>query len=229
MKLGELKHNAKNPRKITDPKLEMLRKSLEEFGDLSGIVFNRVTGNLVGGHQRSKVLPLDAQIVITQDYGDKPTRSGTIAEGHVVIAGEKFKYREVEFDEQKETAAMIAANKHGGEWDFPVLNDLLLELDQESYAMDLTGFDLVELEKQFTHVSAHERSLSGAEDDWEGMPEFNQEDKTSFRHVIVHFNDQDAVDEFFKAINQSFTDKTKSVWFPPQERMDTESKRYAEE
>lgn len=63
---------------------------------------------------------------------------------------------------------------------------------------------------------------------WKGMPEFAQGDETSFRHVIVHFVDEAGVKEFFKAIGQKDTGKTKSVWFPPQERMDTESKRYTD-
>ena len=64
--------------------------------------------------------------------------------------------------------------------------------------------------------------------EWEGMPEYNQEDKTSFRQIKVHFNSNEDVEEFFKKIDQSFTDKTKSIWFPKQERLDTESKRYAD-
>ena len=65
-------------------------------------------------------------------------------------------------------------------------------------------------------------------DEWEGMPEFNQEDKSSFRHVIVHFVNEEGAAEFFKLIGQNDTGETKSIWFPPQERMDTEAKRYGE-
>ena len=62
MKLTDLKSAGYNPRTITDEQLGWLKKSLEEFGDLSGIVFNRRTGNTVGGHQRLKCLPPDAKI-----------------------------------------------------------------------------------------------------------------------------------------------------------------------
>lgn len=171
MKLKDLTGHKRNPRKITDEKLAMLKKGLDEFGDLGCIVMNMETGNLIGGHQRLKVLPPDSEIVITQRY-DQPTRTGTIAEGHVVIAGEKFKYREVKFDENKEKAAMIAANKMGGEWEFPVLNELMLELDQSNYDMDLTGFDDIEIEEQMTYVSGHDRALPGEEEEDE-VPEIN--------------------------------------------------------
>ena len=55
MKLKDLKPNPGNPRKITDERLSMLKKSIETFGDLSGFVYNRTTQRLSGGHQRQKV------------------------------------------------------------------------------------------------------------------------------------------------------------------------------
>lgn len=158
MKLSDLTPNPRNPRKISDEKLSMLGKSLDEFGDISGICFNRNTHHLFGGHQRIKKLPSDAEIVIMQTY-DPPTRTGTVAEGHVVVAGEKFHYREVDWDQEKETAAMISANKQGGEWDHPVLSELLLELDQNNFDAELAGYDNKELEKQLTWVSGHQRDI----------------------------------------------------------------------
>ena len=74
--VSTLKANPKNPRKITPQKLEQLEKSMREFGDLSGIVFNVKTGNLVGGHQRTKRFSEDSKVVITKHF-EKPTRSGT--------------------------------------------------------------------------------------------------------------------------------------------------------
>ncbi len=66
MNIMDLKPAEYNPRTISDDQLERLKKSLEEFGDLSGIVFNRQTGNLVGGHQRLKVIPEGADIDKTE-------------------------------------------------------------------------------------------------------------------------------------------------------------------
>lgn len=65
--------------------------------------------------------------------------------------------------------------------------------------------------------------------EWKEMPEFKQQDKTGYRHVIVHFVDEKGVKEFFQRIGQKDTGNTKTVWFPPQDRMDTESKRYGGE
>ena len=49
---------------------------------------------------------------------------------------------------------------------------------------------------------------------WRGMPEFVQEDNGPYRQVIVSLEDEQAVKDFFKLLGQSYTDKTKSVWFP---------------
>jgi ParB-like chromosome segregation protein Spo0J len=135
-----------NPRMISNEQLRMLADSMKEFGDLSGLVFNRRTGNLVGGHQRIQLLD-KAPITITRRY-PKPTNKGTTAEGFVVHQGERFTYRVVDWDANKEMAAMIAANKHGGDWDELKLKEVLSSLKASDFEnIELTGFDLHELER----------------------------------------------------------------------------------
>jgi len=167
MKVSDLKPNELNPRQIDDWHLDTLGKSLKKFGDLGCIVFNRRSGKMVGGHQRLKSLPPDSPVTITTNYLT-PTQTWTVAEGFVEIDGEKFKYREVDVDEQTEKAMNIAANKHGGEWNLPKLNDWLLELDQENYDMDLTGFSPEELEDAMAPIDYHGNA---DEDEVPGVPE----------------------------------------------------------
>jgi DNA modification methylase len=139
MKIEDLKLNPKNPRTITAEKLDMLKKAIDEFGDLGGFVYNQKTKQLVGGHQRAKVFGKGAQIIIEKKY-PKPTRTGTVAEGFVDLKGERFKYREVKWDNTKETAANIAANKGAGEWDLPQLGEWFNDLRGAKYNLDLTMF-----------------------------------------------------------------------------------------
>ena len=54
--------------------------------------------------------------------------------------------------------------------------------------------------------------------EWRGMPEFNQPDNGAFRQIIVSFDDQAGVDAFAKAIGQTLTSKTKSLWYPPRDK-----------
>lgn len=149
MLVGKIRPASYNPRKITDKKLLMLGSSMEEFGDLSGIVVNRRTGNLVGGHQRIKCIPPHEEIKKTELK--TKTKTGTVAEGYIVVDGEKWNYREVDWDEIKEKAANIAANQHGGEFDDDDLAEILRELDVADYTLN-TGFSDEEIESLLAGV-----------------------------------------------------------------------------
>lgn len=48
MKLSDLKQNDVNPRSISDRSRDGLHTSMEEFGDISGIIYNRSKERLVG-------------------------------------------------------------------------------------------------------------------------------------------------------------------------------------
>ena len=148
--VADLRPAEYNPRKISPEALKMLARSLAEFGDLSGIIFNRKTGNMIGGHQRVKALDPKWEIVIEHEEkapfdGDKEG-GRSIAEGHISTPFGKLVYREVAWSEKKEKAANIAANKHGGEWDIPKLKELLVELNDGSIDLAITGFDEKELQ-----------------------------------------------------------------------------------
>lgn len=143
MQLKDLKENVKNPRRMKSENKENLRRSLEKFGDLGCIVYNRRTKRLVGGHQRKSVLPDNSTIKYTKKY-DEPTKAYTVAEGHVDIDGELFKYREVDAPENWEVEALLSANKHQGEWDKDLLK--LNFNDFPDIDLELTGFSIDEVE-----------------------------------------------------------------------------------
>ena len=138
---ADLRPAVYNPRKISDKQASMLKKSMEEFGDLSGIVVNVRTGNMIGGHQRINNLSEDCKIV-KKSFSDN---IGTVATGYIQTDNGRWHYREVDWDEIKEKAANIAANKHGGEWDLPKLDVLLEDLKSIDFDMELVGFDNVKL------------------------------------------------------------------------------------
>ncbi|MEK6531270.1 MAG: DNA modification methylase [Deltaproteobacteria bacterium] len=131
MNLSDLKPAPHNPRKISEKQLARLKKSLAEFGDLSGVIFNRRTGNIIGGHQRVKVMPPDALISKIDLPG--ASTAGTVAEGRITVDGESYTYREVDWPIEREKMANIAANKHTGEWDDEKLEELLVRAFQTAY------------------------------------------------------------------------------------------------
>jgi hypothetical protein len=100
MLISELTPNPKNPRTISPESLKALKVSLAKFGDLSGVVFNRTTKQLVGGHQRVQIFQLkNPQITMLEDDL-----------GFFEYEGHKFTYREVDWSESKEMQANLAAN-----------------------------------------------------------------------------------------------------------------------
>lgn len=143
MKIEDLKAAEYNPRQITDKRLEMLNKAMYEFGDLSGIVFNRRTGTLIGGHQRVKNLDPEWKIV-KHEYQDD---TGTVAEGYIETPFGRWGYREVNWPREKELAANVAANKHGGEFEHLKLKEIAVELDAADFDMEIMGFDEDELKE----------------------------------------------------------------------------------
>lgn len=122
VKIELLKPAGYNPRKELKPEdkeYQKIKNSIEEFGYVEPIIVNK-DFTIVGGHQRLNVL---------KDLGYK--------EADVIV---------IDIDKNKEKALNVALNKITGEWDFGKLGDLLLELDSENYDLELTGFDLDEIE-----------------------------------------------------------------------------------
>lgn len=117
--LKEYKHN---PRKITSEQLEKLKRNVEELGDLSGIVHDLNTGEIISGNQRSKAIDIrKCEIVLTEKYPD-PTAEGTVAWGYVIWEGQRLNYREVRWNAAQRKKANITANSLGGEWDWDILS-----------------------------------------------------------------------------------------------------------
>ena len=122
--ISELNPAAYNPRKDLQPgdlEYEKLLRSVEEFGYVEPIVWNEQTGNIVGGHQRFKVLKQ-----LGREYIDC-----------VVI----------NMDSEREKALNIALNKISGEFDLPKLSELLQGLKLSGIDYTITGFEDKEVDK----------------------------------------------------------------------------------
>lgn len=139
--LKELKPAAYNPRKKLkkgDKEYEKIKQSLLKFGYVDPIIVNEDL-TVIGGHQRLTVLK-------DLDY-------------------ETAKCVIVDLPKEDEKALNIALNKITGQWDEALLADLLLDLQESDFNLDLTGFDPPEIDDILSNV--HDKELSEDEFDVE--------------------------------------------------------------
>ena len=131
-KINPAPYNPRRDLKPGDIEYEKLKKSIEAFDLVEPLIWNETTGNLVGGHQRLKILK---------------------ARGDTAVACVVVKLSQVE-----EKALNIALNRIEGEWLMPELKDLLQELDDGMRDMEALGFTSEELEALMTqfHVPPEE-------------------------------------------------------------------------
>ncbi len=137
--ISRIKIQKYNPRKDLqpdDPEYKMLAKGLNKFGLVEPLIWNKRSGNLVGGHQRLKIL--------------KSKKA------------KKVQVSVVDLPPQKEKALNIALNKLGeGGWDKPRLADLLEELDDSSLDIELTGWNDSEIEALMAEVREEKTGQKG--------------------------------------------------------------------
>lgn len=115
-----------NPRKDLKPEnieYKKIKRSIEEFGYVDPIIINKDM-TVIGGNQRLKILK-------ELDY-------------------KKVDCVIVDLDKTKEKALNIALNKIEGEWDYPKLKDLLIEIDTGEFDIETTGFMEEEIEELIT-------------------------------------------------------------------------------
>lgn len=160
MNIQDLQFADYNPREISEHDFASLKRSMKRFGDLSRIIKNVKTGRLVGGHQRVRAMMArgHGHVTITERF-PQPNSVGTIALGHVQLEGsdEQFAYREVDWDENMEKAANIAANRIGGQFDQDLLAKLTHELEQADPELNrLTGHTEQEINNLLQQSSAPE-------------------------------------------------------------------------
>ena len=124
--INPAEYNPRKDLKPGDPAYEKLKRSMTEFGYVEPIIWNEETGNIVGGHQRYKVL---------------------VAEGNTEV-----ECVIVKMNPEREKALNVALNKVTGDWEFEALADLIKDLEAQDFDVSLTGFDAAEIEDLFSQV-----------------------------------------------------------------------------
>jgi hypothetical protein len=193
----------RNPRKHNMP---ALRASIERFGFRNVIVVNGRTNTIEAGHGR-------AQAAI--DLG--------IQEVPVLF---------VDDDDATAAAYAIADNRQTeiSGWDDEALLKLLLELqalDQNaSIGVGYTDEDIADLVRKVEGIN-----ISGLDiiNEWQGMPEFKQDDLTAWKSLIVNFDSAESMQQFSELLGQPLTQRTRSIWYPQAEISHLVRQRYVTE
>lgn len=150
-----------NPRRDLRPgerEYDAIEGSLTRFGQVVPLVWNERTGNLVGGHQRLKILA---------DWGAKEVECSV-----------------VNLDESQERALNLALNKAQGTWDYDMLREVIRTIVPEE--LGFTGFSPEELrvlrgdadaaaanigamaDEFDTDLESNEGGEDDQDDDWDG-------------------------------------------------------------
>lgn len=192
--LARLIPNARNARTHSDEQIAQLAASIEEWGWTIPVLVDE-DGGIIAGHGR---------VLAAQRLGIKDVP--------VMVA--------IGWSDAKKRAYMLADNKLtlNAEWDLDRLAIEIADLGGSDFDISLIGFADSEID-----ALLREPGSTDPEAEWQGMPEFNQQDKTGFRSIVVHFRDQEAVDDFATLVELPITPRTRFLWFP-----ETVIERYAD-
>ena len=149
-----------------------------------------------------------------------------ILAGHCrLLAAQKLKLDKVPviiargWSEEQKKAYIIADNKLSlnSSWDKELLKAEIKQLEVDNYNLDFVGFNVEELTELFLDK---EFGTTDAFDEWQDMPEYDNEDMNYYRSFKIHFNNQEDLDEFIEKTGLQITEKTRSTVYPKPERLD---------
>jgi hypothetical protein len=168
-----------NPRRITDDARARLKAKIEKVGLVTPLVWNRRTGNLVGGHQRLGILD---ELEGRQDY--------------------RLRVSVVDVDEREERALNVFLNNQAsqGDWDVKALAEIAKEFPDDALA-DL-GFVAGEID--FLPGASGAGGEGGEEEEsgGEGGDTVPRETQDGTQVVVV-FRDAAETDAFMRFIGAS--------------------------
>lgn len=172
--------------------------SISRWGFADAPILDERTSKLVAGHGRL------ADLRAREESGESPPEG-------IMVDGEGAWLAPVQRgwasrSDAEASAFLIGHNRLGenGGWDNGPLLELLTELKAADVDLfEATGFDDLALGVMGDPTDPDE--------EWEGMPEFEQDDMRGVAHVAIHFATQEDADAFFTLIDRP---RKASMWWP---------------
>lgn len=131
LKRSEITPSPYNPRKITDEARKKLKANIKANGIIGGMVHNKVTGNLVSGHQK---LSIADEI----NKYNPDTKENDY----------ELKVEQIEVDNKKEKELNLFFNSRAvsGEYDYAKLALMIPDIDVELAGLDDVDMSFIEIE-----------------------------------------------------------------------------------
>lgn len=195
----QLLAHPRNPKIHPKRQQQALDRAISDIGWLTGVIVNQRTGHVIDGHARVELAISRGEPTVPVAY--------------------------VDLDEVAELKALATFDPIGSlaVTDQQKTDDLLKDLA-------LADVDFAEMVRD---LSKDDEFVPGGVNDpdaeWQGMPEFTQDDLTAFKSLIVNFASFEDMEAFSRLIEQKVTDRTRSIWYPPAEIGHYADKRYEDE
>jgi hypothetical protein len=199
---SELAENPRNWRRHDAAQIDALSDALAEVGWAGACLYNERTGRLIDGHARRKV-------ALEQGADKIPVLVGS-------------------WDEVQEAKILATLDPVGAmaTADAAALDALLRDVQTASQPLaDM----LAGLAVRSGVVSPESTVVTDPAAEWRGMPEFEHEDKTAYRSLVVHFADEQAVQGFAQIVGQNFSAEAKYIYYPEKERAEHAGENYADD
>lgn len=196
-KTADLVPYANNSRLHDETQLGQLVASINEFGFTNPVLLDGANG-IIAGHGR---------VMAANVLGLETVP--TIELQHLT-------------DEQK-AAYVIADNKlaQNAKWDDEILRLELQSLSDADYDLSILGFDEASLSRLLDVAET-----ADAFEEYSEAIEYENKNANPYKSLIVHFENEQDVDNFKHLIKQNFSNSAKYIYHPIQVRKETESKRY---
>ncbi len=194
--IGQLRPDPHNARKHNPRNVEMIERSLHEVGAARSIVIDE-EGNILAGNATVEAAALAGieKVKVVE------------ADGETIIAVRRSGLTE----EQKRRLALYDnRTAELADWDVEVLEELSLE----DGILDglFENWELRRILEDFDPAN-------DVYEEWRGMPEYEQKNIMGmYKTIMVHFENEEAVQDFAKLVGQEITNRTKYIWYPKRER-----------
>jgi hypothetical protein len=195
--IDSVKPDPRNARLHPERNIEAIQESLAAFGQVKPLVVRKETGTVMAGN-------------------------GTL-EAAKGLGWTKLAALRVSMTDAEAAGYGLADNQTAllGKWDFEVI--AALDKIVREAGLPMAGWSADELEVLRGNVEFFvpqdedpEGKAQTWQELWQGMPVFDQEDKTAAFRVVVNFKTEEDLEDFMKKINQPRSAITnKSLWHPP--------------